>query len=120
MSSEARGATFVPKMVVGVAIGAVSPIRVVLALEVVIAVVNVVVIIVMVVIGMVSDTSDVVGTCCKYNQLSSKGRYMTSVFYVQYDTLFKDILYVTINLKFNNLEGDCGKFDRNIDRLFDP
>lgn len=70
MSSEARGATLVPKMVGGVAIGAVSPIRVALALGVVIAVVNVVVVIIVmvVVIGMVSDTSDVVGTCCKCNQ----------------------------------------------------
>lgn len=91
MSSEARGATLVPKMVVGVAMGVLSPI--VLALEVVIAVVNVVVVIIVkvVVIGMVSDTSDVVGTCCKCDQLSSKARYTTSVFYVQY-RLFKDIL----------------------------
>lgn len=69
MSSEARGATLVPKMVVGVAIGAVSPIWVVFALEVVIAVVNVVVVVVIIVmvVGMVSGMSDVVGTCCKYN-----------------------------------------------------
>lgn len=53
MSSEARGATLVPKTDVGVAIGAVSPIRVVVTLEVVIVVV---------VVGMVSDTSEVVGT----------------------------------------------------------
>jgi len=75
MSSEARGATLVPKMVAGVVIGAISPIRVVFTLEVVIAVVNVVVIIVVVVVvGMVSDTSDVVGTCCKCNQFLSKTR----------------------------------------------
>lgn len=58
-----------PKIdVVGVAIGAVSPIRVVVALEVVVvAVVTVVVIdnVVEVVIGIVFDISDVVGTCCK-------------------------------------------------------
>lgn len=68
MSSEARGATLVSKMdVVGVVIGGMSPIRVGIALEVVIAVVIVVVIVivVIVVIGAVSDTSDVVGTCCK-------------------------------------------------------
>lgn len=81
MSSEARGATLVPKMdVVGVAIGTVSPIRVTDALVVVIAVVIVVIVVVVViiivgvvvVIGMVSDTSDVVGTCCKCNQFLFK------------------------------------------------
>lgn len=72
MSSEARGATFVAKIAAGVAIGAISPIRVVFVLEV-IAVVNVVVVIIVIVVvtGMVSDTSDVVGTCCKCNQFSS-------------------------------------------------
>lgn len=60
MSSEARGAMLVPKTdVVGVAIGAISPIRVVVTLEVVI----VVVVMVVVVVGMMSDTSEVVGTC---------------------------------------------------------
>ncbi|KMR03376.1 hypothetical protein RF55_783 [Lasius niger] len=73
MSSEARGATLVPKTdVVGVAIGAVSPIRVVVTLEVVIIVV--VVVVVVVVVGMVSDTSEVVGTCCKSNPLSFETR----------------------------------------------
>jgi len=77
MSWEARGAMLVPKTdVVGVGIGvgvgvgvgidAVSPIRVVVTLEVVITVV------VIVVVEMMSDTSEVVGTCCKSNRLSAK------------------------------------------------
>lgn len=62
MSSEARGATPVPKMVAGVAIGAVSPLEVVIAV-VNVAVVVVIIVVMVVVIGMMFDTSDVVGTC---------------------------------------------------------
>jgi len=83
MSSEARGATLAPKMDV-VSIGAASSVSVIFALEAVIAVVVIVVIavvivivvaaddiivtaVVIVVIGLMSDTSDVVGTCCRCN-----------------------------------------------------
>lgn len=57
--------------VVGVAIGEISPIRVVIALKVVISmvvavvVIVVVTVVVVVVIGIVSDTSDIAGTCCR-------------------------------------------------------
>lgn len=69
MSWEARGAMLVPKtdvVGVGVAIDAVSPIRVVV-LEVVI-----IVVVMVVVVEMMSDTSEVVGTCYKNNQLSAR------------------------------------------------
>lgn len=72
MSWEARGAMFVPKTdVVGVGVGvgidAVSPIRVVVTLEVVI-----IVVVMVVVVEMMSDTSEVVGTCYKSNRLSAR------------------------------------------------
>jgi len=79
MSSEARGATLASKMDV-VSIGAASSISVIFALEAVVIVVMVVVVVavviiivtavVIVVIGLVSDASDVVGTCCRCNQFS--------------------------------------------------
>lgn len=70
MSSEARGPTLVSKIdVVGVAIGEISLIRVMTTFEVaavvtaVVTVVVTVVVVIVIAIEVMSDTSDVVGTC---------------------------------------------------------
>lgn len=87
MSWEARGAMIVPKTdVVGVVIDAVSPIRVVVTSEVVI-----IVVVMGVVVEMMSDTSEVIGTCYKSDQrLARKGPcairdYNFTVLYYQYE-----------------------------------